>query len=549
MAGLISYPRTVGSNQLNRRCYRLESMISQLNGMLTSGSLNDLLTMANLIGWANLPPHIRRRLQELLTQNWQPLWNEQSNHVERMLVRKKTVEFAFALYSQDLDEKTDFSDYMGNTLNVATQSVGKRSVISQPLLVIDDIFVLTDTWSDDEDVRESSQEGTGTAIIVHASQQDADTQTDIIKAYESRRITFLRKRKKTNDLSASTADKNIGKAQKKDESITDAEERRLDRKREKELWEAAKKNSLLGVISRAIDNGNISAVFSAIEELGWNNVPADLLAAFFALLNKPEREALEKTLRAKNEQAHQKQRINTELLNESLIKLKEKLQKQSNELSSSMGATANSISIGALAQQLADLEEVASELTESQVAIRFNLIIANLISCLNHGAHTAQLSGLIEDTINFFESKSATDPKYRVSTGQIVRLYLLLLSLSQRNELKKRWLQKLKYHYQQLPTIVDDYTFDIHYIYNLKHGDRKFLSRVLSAMQLRMAHNNSLRLNLQYELLDVLKKNVVQTTCHQELKNKTAMYLHLLPFEEKLVGAVFKYFLEQHLSS
>ncbi len=60
MAGTISYPRTEGSGKLKRDLYSLEKLLD------VGCRIEDLMAIANRIGWSNLPPHIRARLRALL---------------------------------------------------------------------------------------------------------------------------------------------------------------------------------------------------------------------------------------------------------------------------------------------------------------------------------------------------------------------------------------------------------------------------------------------------------------------------------------------------
>lgn len=68
MSGVISYPRTDGSKRLDREIAYLEMLIMGLGFNVSLHQVNDLLALANAIGWHNLPPKLRSKLFWLLRQ-------------------------------------------------------------------------------------------------------------------------------------------------------------------------------------------------------------------------------------------------------------------------------------------------------------------------------------------------------------------------------------------------------------------------------------------------------------------------------------------------
>jgi hypothetical protein len=64
--GYISYPRSAGERLDHQRAQEINRLIAALTGIVTPSTLSDILALINLIGWHNLPPHIKVKLLALL---------------------------------------------------------------------------------------------------------------------------------------------------------------------------------------------------------------------------------------------------------------------------------------------------------------------------------------------------------------------------------------------------------------------------------------------------------------------------------------------------
>jgi hypothetical protein len=77
LSGVISYPRTDGSNRLKRDLNRIEALIVEIEQTLTVENLEGILALIALLGWERLPEALRIQYLGLLAQKSRELQRQQ----------------------------------------------------------------------------------------------------------------------------------------------------------------------------------------------------------------------------------------------------------------------------------------------------------------------------------------------------------------------------------------------------------------------------------------------------------------------------------------
>ena len=110
MAGVISYPRTVGNSQNQRKLQQLQSIVSRLESLLTSGNVGDLMSLINQVGWGNIPGHLIQRIYGLLVNAGTNVTN---NHIAG-LIYEDVIQFAHQIYNIDDNYDDDFFKFIND---------------------------------------------------------------------------------------------------------------------------------------------------------------------------------------------------------------------------------------------------------------------------------------------------------------------------------------------------------------------------------------------------------------------------------------------------
>ncbi len=77
MSGVISYPRTDGSDRFKRDLERIEALIVEIEQALSVENIEGILTLIALVGWDRLPEALRIRYLRLLAQKSRELERQQ----------------------------------------------------------------------------------------------------------------------------------------------------------------------------------------------------------------------------------------------------------------------------------------------------------------------------------------------------------------------------------------------------------------------------------------------------------------------------------------
>ncbi|RMQ44362.1 PAAR-like protein [Pseudomonas cichorii] len=103
MSGVISYPRTDGSDRFRRDLEHLETLIVQIEQSLSMENLEGILALIGLIGWDRLPEHLRIRYLGLLAQKSRELELQQLARRDANNAADRRAEQKLQMIMQDMD--------------------------------------------------------------------------------------------------------------------------------------------------------------------------------------------------------------------------------------------------------------------------------------------------------------------------------------------------------------------------------------------------------------------------------------------------------------